>query len=46
VFPPVFAAVSQVGLSLHTVAFAASRAALVNWLVMAVAGYVAWQRTR
>lgn len=46
VFPPVFSAVARFGLSLDVVVFGFSRGAVVNWLVMAVAGYVAWQRTR
>ena len=46
VFPPVFSAIARFGLSLDVVVFGFTRAALVNWLVMAIAGYVAWQRTR
>ncbi|MHB9150410.1 MAG: B-box zinc finger protein [Thermoleophilia bacterium] len=45
-FPPVLAAVARFGLSLNVVVFGFSRGAVVNWLVMAVAGYFAWQRVR
>jgi len=46
VAPPVLSAVLRFGLSFDVVVFGFSRGAVVNWLVMAVAGYVAWQRAR
>lgn len=46
VFPPVLSAVVRFGLSVDVVVFGFSRGAVINWLVMAVAGYVAWQRAR
>lgn len=46
IFPPVLSAVLRFGLSIDVVVFGFSRGAVVNWLVMAVAGYFAWQRVR
>ncbi|MCA1791744.1 MAG: B-box zinc finger protein [Thioalkalivibrio sp.] len=46
IFPPVLSAALRFGLSLDAVLFGFSRGAVVNWLVMAVAGYFAWQRVR
>lgn len=45
-FPPILSAVLRFGLSIDVVVFGFSRGAVVNWLVMAVAGYFAWQRVR
>ncbi|MHB0981379.1 MAG: B-box zinc finger protein [Thermoleophilia bacterium] len=46
VAPPVLTAVFRFGLSFDVVVFGFSRGAMVNWLAMAVAGYVAWNRAR
>lgn len=44
--PPVFASLVRFGLRWDAVVFTVSRGSVTTWLVMAIAGYVAWQRNR
>lgn len=46
VFPPLVAALASFGVSWDAVVFSVSRGAVANWVVMAIAGYVAYQRNR
>ncbi|MBU2601586.1 MAG: hypothetical protein KKA32_05385 [Actinobacteria bacterium] len=45
-FPPFLTAVLRFGLSFDVVVFGLSGQSVIHWLVMAIAGYVAWQRNR
>ncbi|MCL5942667.1 MAG: B-box zinc finger protein [Actinobacteria bacterium] len=46
VFPPLLASLVRFGVSWDAVVFSLSGGAVTNWVVMAVAGYVAYQRNR
>ncbi len=45
-FPPVVAAFASFGVSWDAVVFSVSGRGVINWVVMAVAGYLAWHRNR
>jgi hypothetical protein len=46
VLPPVVAALSSSGVSWDSIVFSLSSRGAVNWVIMAVAGYLAWSRNR
>jgi hypothetical protein len=46
VFPPVIAAVATFGVSWNAVVFSFSGRGVMNWVIMALAGYLAWMRNR
>jgi hypothetical protein len=46
VFPPVIAGFLSFGVSWDAVVFSVSGRGVVNWVVMAFAGYLAWSRNR
>jgi hypothetical protein len=45
-FPPVLAAMLRFGASWDVVVFAVSARGIINWVIMAIAAYIAWQRNR
>ena len=46
VFPPVIAVFLSTGFSWDAVVFSLSSRGLINWVIMALAGYLAWRRNR
>ena len=46
IFPPVVAVFLSVGFSWDAVVFTLSGRGVINWVVMAFAGYLAWHRNR
>jgi hypothetical protein len=46
VFPPVVAAFASFGVSWDVIVFSLSSRGVINWVIMAVAGYLAWSRNR
>jgi hypothetical protein len=46
VLPPVVAAFVSFGVSWDSIVFSLSGRGVINWVVMAIAGYLAWQRNR
>jgi hypothetical protein len=46
VFPPLIAVFWSTGFSWDAVVFTLSGRGVINWVVMAVAGYLAWRRNR
>jgi len=46
VFPPLLGAALSFGLSWRAVVFSLSGRGIMNWLIMGIAGFVAWQRNR
>jgi hypothetical protein len=46
VFPPLLGNVMRFGLAWDTVLFSLTGRSIIGWLVMGIAGYVAWQRNR
>jgi hypothetical protein len=46
IFPPLIGNVMRFGLAWDTVLFSLTGRSIIGWLVMGVAGYVAWQRNR
>lgn len=46
VLPPLLTTFLTFGVSWHAVVFSLSGRGLLNWLIMGVAGYMAWQRNR
>lgn len=46
ILPPVVAALASFGVSWDAVVFNLSSRGVINWVVMALAGYLAWRRNR
>lgn len=46
VVPPVVAALTSSGVSWDSIVFSLSSRGAINWVIMAVAGYLAWSRNR
>jgi hypothetical protein len=45
-FPPVLAGVIRFGASWNVVVFSLSARGVINWVIMAIAAYIAWNRNR
>jgi hypothetical protein len=45
-FPPLLAAFLSFGVSWNAVVFTLSGRGIINWVIMAIAGYLAWSRNR